>query len=114
MILPSALAILVPIVVGIGIGVAGVLGLLVGGLTTGFVLAIFMANAGGAWDNAKKYLEEGNLGGKGSQPHKAAVIGDTVGDPFKDTAGPSLNILIKLMSMVAIVMAGLTVAYSWG
>ncbi len=114
MILPSALAILVPIVVGIGIGVAGVLGLLVGGLTTGFVLAIFMANAGGAWDNAKKYIEEGNLGGKGSQPHKAAVIGDTVGDPFKDTAGPSLNILIKLMSMVAIVMAGLTVAYSWG
>ncbi len=114
MILPSALAILVPIVVGIGIGVAGVLGLLVGGLTTGFVLAIFMANAGGALDNAKKYIEEGNLGGKGSQPHKAAVIGDTVGDPFKDTAGPSLNILIKLMSMVAIVMAGLTVAYSWG
>ncbi len=114
MILPSALAILVPIVVGIGIGVAGVLGLLVGGLTTGFVLAIFMANAGGAWDNVKKYIEEGNLGGKGSQPHKAAVIGDTVGDPFKDTAGPSLNILIKLMSMVAIVMAGLTVAYSWG
>ena len=114
MILPSALAILVPIVVGIGIGVAGVLGLLVGGLTTGFVLAIFMANAGGAWDNAKKYIEEGNLGGKGSQAHKAAVIGDTVGDPFKDTAGPSLNILIKLMSMVAIVMAGLTVAYSMG
>ena len=88
------------------------MGLLIGGTSTGFVLAVFMANAGGAWDNAKKYIEEGNLGGKGSPAHKAAVIGDTVGDPFKDTAGPSLNILIKLMSMVAIVMAGLTVAFS--
>ncbi len=88
------------------------MGLLVGGLSTGFVLAIFMANAGGAWDNAKKHIEEGNHGGKGSECHKATVVGDTVGDPFKDTSGPSLNILIKLMSMVAIVMAGLTVAWS--
>ena len=85
---------------------------MVGGLGAGFVLAIFMANSGGAWDNAKKYIEEGNLGGKGSDAHKATVVGDTVGDPFKDTSGPSLNILIKLMSMVAIVMAGLTVAFS--
>ena len=90
----------------------GVLGLLIGGLSSGFVLAIFMANAGGAWDNAKKYVEEGNFGGKGGEVHKATVVGDTVGDPFKDTSGPSLNILIKLMSMVAIVMAGLTVAWS--
>ena len=88
------------------------IGLLIGGLSSGFVLAIFMANAGGAWDNAKKYVEEGNLGGKGGDVHKATVVGDTVGDPFKDTSGPSLNILIKLMSMVAIVMAGLTVAWS--
>lgn len=87
-------------------------GLLIGGLSTGFVLAIFMANSGGAWDNAKKHIEEGNHGGKGSEAHKATVVGDTVGDPFKDTSGPSLNILIKLMSMVAIVMAGLTVAWS--
>ena len=91
-------------------GVPGVIGLLIGGLSSGFVLAIFMANAGGAWDNAKKYVEEGNFGGKGGEVHKATVVGDTVGDPFKDTSGPSLNILIKLMSMVAIVMAGLTVA----
>lgn len=112
MVLPSALAIIVPILVGIVFGVAGVMGLLVGGLGTGFVLAVFMANSGGAWDNAKKYVEEGNLGGKGSSSHKATVIGDTVGDPFKDTSGPSLNILIKLMSMVAIVMSGLTVAFS--
>lgn len=90
----------------------GVVGLLIGGLSTGFVLAIFMANSGGAWDNAKKHIEEGNHGGKGSEAHKATVVGDTVGDPFKDTSGPSLNILIKLMSMVAIVMAGLTVAWS--
>ena len=89
-----------------------VVGLLIGGLSAGFVLAIFMANAGGAWDNAKKYVEEGNFGGKHSEVHKATVVGDTVGDPFKDTSGPSLNILIKLMSMVAIVMAGLTVAWS--
>lgn len=112
MLLPSILAIVAPIVTGIVFGVAGVLGLLVGGLGAGFVLAIFMANAGGAWDNAKKYIEEGNFGGKGSDTHKATVVGDTVGDPFKDTSGPSLNILIKLMSMVAIVMAGLTVAFS--
>lgn len=112
MLLPSILAIVAPIVTGLVFGVAGVLGLLVGGLGAGFVLAIFMANSGGAWDNAKKYIEEGNLGGKGSDSHKATVVGDTVGDPFKDTSGPSLNILIKLMSMVAIVMAGLTVAFS--
>ena len=112
MLLPSILAILAPIVTGLILGVAGVLGLLVGGLGAGFVLAIFMANSGGAWDNAKKYVEEGNFGGKGSDNHKATVVGDTVGDPFKDTSGPSLNILIKLMSMVSIVMAGLTVAFA--
>ena len=111
MLLPSILAIVVPIVTGLVLGVAGVLGLFIGGLATGFVLAVFMANAGGAWDNAKKYVEEGNFGGKGSDCHKATVVGDTVGDPFKDTSGPSLNILIKLMSMVSIVMAGLTVAH---
>ena len=109
MLLPSILAIVVPILTGLVLGVAGVLGLLIGGLATGFVLAVFMANAGGAWDNAKKYVEEGHFGGKGSDCHKATVVGDTVGDPFKDTSGPSLNILIKLMSMVSIVMAGLTV-----
>lgn len=112
MILPSLLAIVIPILMGLLLGVTGVMGLLVGGLSSGFVLAVFMANSGGAWDNAKKFVEEGNLGGKGSDAHKATVIGDTVGDPFKDTAGPSLNILIKLMSMVAIVMSGLTVAFS--
>ena len=112
MVFPSVLAIIVPILIGVIFGVSGVIGLLVGGLAAGFVLAIFMANAGGAWDNAKKYVEEGNFGGKGSEVHKATVVGDTVGDPFKDTSGPSLNILIKLMSMVAIVMAGLTVAWS--
>ena len=112
MIFPSLLAIIAPIAVGLFFGVPGVIGLLTGSLSTGFVLAIFMANAGGAWDNAKKYVEEGHLGGKGSEVHKATVVGDTVGDPFKDTSGPSLNILIKLMSMVAIVMAGLTIAYS--
>jgi K(+)-stimulated pyrophosphate-energized sodium pump len=111
MLLPSLLAIAVPIVVGLLFGVAGVMGLLVGGLSSGFVLAVFMANSGGAWDNAKKMVEEGNFGGKGSDCHKATVVGDTVGDPFKDTSGPSLNILIKLMSMVSIVMAGLTVAH---
>ena len=111
MLLPSILAIIVPIITGLVLGVAGVLGLLIGGLATGFVLAVFMANSGGAWDNAKKYVEEGHFGGKGSDCHKATVVGDTVGDPFKDTSGPSLNILIKLMSMVSIVMAGLTVAY---
>ena len=112
MLFPSLLAIIAPIAVGVIFGVAGVLGLLIGGLSTGFVLAVFMANSGGAWDNAKKYIEEDNFGGKGSDQHKATVVGDTVGDPFKDTAGPSLNILIKLMSMVSIVMAGLTVTFT--
>jgi K(+)-stimulated pyrophosphate-energized sodium pump len=112
MVVPSILAIIIPVVTGFIFGVTGVLGLLIGGLSTGFVLAVFMANAGGAWDNAKKFVEEGNFGGKGGDCHKATVVGDTVGDPFKDTSGPSLNILIKLMSMVAIVMAGLTVAWS--
>jgi K(+)-stimulated pyrophosphate-energized sodium pump len=112
MVFPSLLAIIAPILTGLIFGVPGVIGLLVGGLSAGFVLAIFMANAGGAWDNAKKYVEEGNFDGKGGQVHKATVVGDTVGDPFKDTSGPSLNILIKLMSMVAIVMAGLTVSWS--
>ena len=112
MIFPSLLAIAIPIVVGLLLGVAGVLGLLVGGLSCGFTLAVFMANAGGAWDNAKKMVEEGNFGGKGSFAHKATIVGDTVGDPFKDTSGPSLNILIKLMSMVSIVMAGLTIAFA--
>ena len=112
MIMPSLLAIAIPIVVGCVLGVAGVLGLLVGGLSAGFTLAVFMANAGGAWDNAKKMVEEGNFGGKGSFAHKATIVGDTVGDPFKDTSGPSLNILIKLMSMVSIVMAGLTIMFS--
>ena len=111
MIFPSLLAIIIPILVGVVLGVSGVLGLLVGSLAAGFTLAIFMANAGGAWDNAKKMVEEGNFGGKGSECHKATIVGDTVGDPFKDTSGPSLNILIKLMSMVSIVMAGLTVAF---
>ena len=112
MVFPSVLAIVAPILTGLVFGVPGVIGLLVGGLSAGFVLAIFMANAGGAWDNAKKYIEEGNFGGKGSEVHKATVVGNTVGDPFKDTSGPSLNILIKLMSMVSIVMAGLTVSWS--
>ncbi len=112
MLFPSILAIAVPVVTGLVFGVSGVMGLLAGGLGAGFVLAIFMANAGGAWDNAKKYIEEGNFGGPGSLSHKASIVGDTVGDPFKDTSGPSLNILIKLMSMVAIVMAGLTAAFS--
>ena len=111
MVLPAILAILIPVIVGRVLGVAGVLGLLAGSLATGFTLAVFMANAGGAWDNAKKMVEEGNFGGKGSPCHKATIVGDTVGDPFKDTSGPSLNILIKLMSMVSIVMAGLTVAF---
>ena len=112
MLLPSLIAIIVPVVVGATLGVAGVIGLLSGGLTAGFTLAVFMNNAGGAWDNAKKFVEKGNYGGKGSDAHKAAVVGDTVGDPFKDTAGPSLNILIKLMTMVSVVMAGLTVTLS--
>ena len=112
MVVPSLLAIIVPIAVGILFGVPGVIGLLGGGLTAGFTLAVMLNNAGGAWDNAKKYIEKGNYGGKGSASHKAAVVGDTVGDPFKDTSGPSLNILIKLMSMVSVVMAGLTITYS--
>ncbi len=112
MLLPSLLAIIVPIVIGALMGVAGVVGLLAGGLTSGFTLAVFLNNSGGAWDNAKKFIEKGNHGGKGSQAHKAGVVGDTVGDPFKDTSGPSLNILIKLMTMVSVVMAGLTVTLS--
>jgi K(+)-stimulated pyrophosphate-energized sodium pump len=114
MIGPSVLAIVVPVFIGVVFGVAGVLGLLVGGLSAGFSLAIMMSNAGGAWDNAKKYIEGGEHGGKGSDAHKAAVVGDTVGDPYKDTSGPSLNILIKLMSMVSVVFAGLIVAFSNG
>ena len=109
MVFPSLLAIIVPILVGVILGPAAVIGLLAGALGAGFTLAIFLANSGGAWDNAKKYVEDGHFGGKGSENHKATVVGDTVGDPFKDTSGPSLNILIKLMSMVSIVMAGLTV-----
>ena len=112
MVLPSLLALVLPIVTGLLLGVGGVMGLLVGGLTTGFCVAVFMANAGGAWDNAKKYIESGVHGGKGTDAHKAAVVGDTVGDPFKDTSGPSLNILVKLMSMVSVVVAGLIVRYS--
>jgi K(+)-stimulated pyrophosphate-energized sodium pump len=112
MVLPSLLALIVPVAVGLLLGVPGVLGLLAGGLSCGFAVAVFMANAGGAWDNAKKWIETGQLGGKGSDQHKAAVVGDTVGDPFKDTSGPSLNILIKLMSMVSVVFAGLVVKYA--
>lgn len=112
MLVPSLLAIIVPVAVGLIFGVAGVIGLLMGGLTTGFTLAVMLNNSGGAWDNAKKYIEKGNFGGKGSETHKAGVVGDTVGDPFKDTSGPSLNILIKLMTMVSVVMSGLTVAFS--
>lgn len=112
MVVPSLLGLVLPIGVGLVLGVSGVLGLLVGTLTTGFCVAVFMANAGGSWDNAKKYIEAGNFGGKGSDAHKAGVVGDTVGDPFKDTSGPSLNILIKLMSMVSVVVAGLVVRYS--
>jgi len=111
MILPAVLSVATPVVVGLLLGVAGVIGLLMGGLSAGFALAIFLSNSGGAWDNAKKYIEEGHHGGKNSRAHRAAVIGDTVGDPFKDTSGPSLNILIKLMSIVSIVMAGVTVSY---
>jgi K(+)-stimulated pyrophosphate-energized sodium pump len=112
MVLPSVMAIISPIIIGLLLGVAGVMGLLAGGLASGFVLAIFMANAGGAWDNAKKSIEGGLYGGKGSSAHKASVVGDTVGDPFKDTSGPCLNILIKLMSMVAVVVAGLTAKFA--
>jgi K(+)-stimulated pyrophosphate-energized sodium pump len=112
MILPSLLAILVPVIAGLVLGVAGVMGLLAGGLTCGFVLAVTLNNAGGAWDNAKKFIEKGAHGGKGSDAHKASVVGDTVGDPFKDTSGPSLNILIKLMSMVSVVFAGVIVKFA--
>ena len=114
MIAPAALAISIPVVGGLLFGVAGVLGLLSGGLATGFVMAVMMANAGGAWDNAKKMVEAGAHGGKGSEVHKATVVGDTVGDPFKDTSGPSLNILIKLMSMVSVVFAGLIASVGVG
>ena len=112
MILPSLLAITVPILVGVVLGPGAVMGVLVGGLSSGFLLAIMQNNAGGAWDNAKKYIEAGHLGGKGSEAHKAGVVGDTVGDPFKDASGPSLNILIKLMSMVSIVFAGAAASFS--
>ena len=111
MTVPAVIAIAVPVIIGILFGVAGVLGLLAGGLATGFLLAMMMSNSGGAWDNAKKYIEEGHYGGKGSDAHKASIVGDTVGDPFKDTSGPSLNILIKLMSMVSVVFAGLIVFF---
>ena len=111
MISPALIAIVAPIVTGLILGVNGVTGLLAGATVTGFILAIMMANSGGAWDNSKKYIEAGNFGGKGSDPHKAAVVGDTVGDPFKDTSGPSINILIKLLSMVSIVFAALIVAF---
>ncbi len=109
MVLPTAVTILVPVAVGLILGCAGVVGMLAGATVSGFLLAVFMSNSGGAWDNAKKYIESGHLGGKGSKPHKASVVGDTVGDPFKDTAGPSINILIKLLSMVSIVFAALVV-----
>jgi K(+)-stimulated pyrophosphate-energized sodium pump len=112
MVMPSLIAVAAPVVVGLIFGVAGVIGLLIGGLSAGFVLAVFLSNSGGAWDNAKKYIEAGHHGGKSSAAHRASVIGDTIGDPFKDTSGPSLNILIKLMSIVAIVMTGVTVSYS--
>jgi len=112
MLVPSLLAIIIPVVTGLILGVPGVLGLLAGGLTSGFVLACMLNNAGGAWDNAKKYIEKGHLGGKGSEAHKAAVVGDTVGDPCKDTSGPSLNILIKLMSMVSVVFSPVVVRFS--
>jgi inorganic pyrophosphatase/K(+)-stimulated pyrophosphate-energized sodium pump len=112
MIVPSVLGLILPLATGLVLGVGGVIGLLIGTLTCGFCVAIFMANSGGTWDNAKKYIEAGNLGGKRSEAHKAAVVGDTVGDPFKDTSGPSLNILIKLMNMVSVVAAGLIVRYS--
>jgi K(+)-stimulated pyrophosphate-energized sodium pump len=111
MVIPSLLAIIIPVLTGVVLGVAGVLGLLTGALTCGFSLAVTLNNTGGSWDNAKKYIEEGNYGGKNSEAHKASVIGDTVGDPFKDTSGPSLNILIKLMSMVSVVFAGVIVKF---
>ena len=112
MIAPAVVAILAPIVVGLILGVNGIAGLLAGATVSGFILAVMMANSGGAWDNAKKYIEAGNHGGKGSDSHKAAVVCDTVGDPFKDTSGPSINILIKLLSMVSIVFAAFIMSYS--
>jgi inorganic pyrophosphatase/K(+)-stimulated pyrophosphate-energized sodium pump len=112
MVVPAVLGLAIPVLTGFLLGVGGVMGLLAGGLTGGFGIAIMMANAGGAWDNAKKFIEAGAHGGKGSEAHKASVVGDTVGDPFKDTSGPSLNILIKLMSMVSVVFAGFVVRYS--
>jgi K(+)-stimulated pyrophosphate-energized sodium pump len=111
MLAPSLIALFIPIVVGVIFGVPGIAGLLLGTISSGFALAIFMANAGGAWDNAKKYVEEGHVGGVGSDAHKATIIGDTVGDPLKDTAGPSLNILIKLMVMASVVTVGVAVSY---
>ncbi len=111
MILPAVIAVVAPILVGVLLGVNGICGMLAGATVTGFILAVMMANAGGAWDNAKKYIEGGAHGGKGSEAHKAAVVGDTVGDPFKDTSGPSINILIKLLSMVSIVFAGFILAF---
>ena len=111
MILPTIIAVVCPIVVGLFLGYMGVVGMLAGATVTGFLMAIYMANAGGAWDNAKKYIEAGHFGGKGSDCHKAGVVGDTVGDPFKDTSGPAINILIKLLSMVSIVFAGLVVNF---
>jgi K(+)-stimulated pyrophosphate-energized sodium pump len=111
MVLPSIVAVVVPVVTGLILGPNGVIGMLAGATVTGFLLAILMSNSGGAWDNAKKYIEAGNFNGKGSENHKAAVVGDTVGDPFKDTAGPSVNILIKLLSMVSIVFAAIVAAY---
>lgn len=112
MILPAVIAVIVPVIVGLVLGVNGVVGMLAGATVTGFLLAAFMSNSGGAWDNAKKHIESGNFGGKGSEPHKAAVVGDTVGDPFKDTSGPAINILIKLLSMVSIVFASVVLAFS--
>jgi K(+)-stimulated pyrophosphate-energized sodium pump len=112
MILPSSVAVVAPVAVSLLLGVAGVIGLLVGSLCTGFAMAVFLSNSGGAWDNAKKYIESGQHGGKGSPAHRAAVIGDTVGDPFKDTSGPSLNILVKLMSIIAISVVALAVSFS--
>ena len=112
MVVPTVVAIVVPVVVGLVLGCAGVVGMLAGATVSGFLIAIFMSNSGGAWDNAKKYIEGGNHGGKGSDQHKAAVVGDTVGDPFKDTSGPAINILIKLLSMVSIVFAALVVNFS--
>ena len=113
MVAPAIVGIASPIIVGVILGGSGVIGLLCGATASGFIMAVFMSNSGGAWDNAKKYIEAGHFGGKGSDNHKAAVVGDTIGDPFKDTSGPSINILIKLMSMVSIVFAGLIAKCNW-